>query len=287
MKDFDWELLEALFRSGSLSKAAEALYITQSAVTKRLRGIEDEWGVEVVKRSSKGVTFTEDGIYLAKKAMEILSVQQGIREHFSVHAGEKTMLRLGVPNAVARLHMPKLLKGYLQQYNRLLFHMTNTSSDMIVSKLMDGSLDMGFVCGDFYYDGDKMRLFEERLFMIAPKDVNPAKVDELPLIESYLNPMVKSIVDQWWRNHFGSMPRQLHRVPYSDIAIEMVHNGLGVSFLFGRDWDVDDSRLQIVPLFDMEGNPIRRGVWLMSARSNRRDSAMQEFVDFVKKYYFV
>ena len=67
MRELDWLILRKLYEKRSISKAAEDLYVTQSALTKRVKTIEQEWGVEVVKRSSQGVTFTEDGRYLVKK----------------------------------------------------------------------------------------------------------------------------------------------------------------------------------------------------------------------------
>lgn len=67
MKEIDWKILVVLYEKKSMTKAAEALYMTQSALTKRVRAIEEEWNVEVVRRSSQGVEFTEDGIYLVKR----------------------------------------------------------------------------------------------------------------------------------------------------------------------------------------------------------------------------
>ena len=68
MKNIDWMILKVLYEKRSMTQAAEALYMTQPALTKRIKSIEAEWGIEVVKRSSKGVTFTEEGKYLVKKS---------------------------------------------------------------------------------------------------------------------------------------------------------------------------------------------------------------------------
>ena len=132
MRELDWLILRKLYEKRSISKAAEDLYVTQSALTKRVKTIEQEWGVEVVKRSSQGVTFTEDGRYLVKKAGIMLDFLGEIREHFSERHGVKELVRVGVPNSFARLHMPKLLKGYVDAYNRLQFKTFPNSSDMLI-----------------------------------------------------------------------------------------------------------------------------------------------------------
>lgn len=61
MDNIDWLLMKLLHEKKSLNKTAESLYMTQSAVSKRLQRIEAEWDIKVVKRTSKGVIFTPSG----------------------------------------------------------------------------------------------------------------------------------------------------------------------------------------------------------------------------------
>lgn len=113
MKDLDWRILKVLYEKQSITQAAEVLFVTQSALTKRPRTIENEWGIEIVKRTSKGVIFTEDGKYLAKKAVIMLDFLEEIAVHYAEKDDSKELVRIGVPNSFARLHMPKLMKGYI------------------------------------------------------------------------------------------------------------------------------------------------------------------------------
>lgn len=83
MKDIDWKILTVLYEKRGMTKAAETLYMTQSALTKRIKAMEAEWNIEIVRRKKKGVEFTEDGHYLVKKANIILDFLQEIEEHFS------------------------------------------------------------------------------------------------------------------------------------------------------------------------------------------------------------
>ena len=104
MKDIDWKILMVLYEKRSMTKAAEVLYTTQSALTKRIKAMETEWNIEIVRRSSQGVTFTEDGHYLVKKASIMLDFMKEIEEHFAEKKASREFLRLGVPNSFARLH---------------------------------------------------------------------------------------------------------------------------------------------------------------------------------------
>ncbi len=293
MKDLDWRILKELYEKKSITQAAGSLYITQSALTKRLKNIENEWDIKVAKRTSKGIIFTEDGVYLAQKALIMIDFLEEISEHFEVKRGAKEIVRIGVPNSFARLHMPKLLKGYMVElmktsmevYDALQFKTIANSSDIVIKQLIDGSIDMGIVCGDFNYLGEKILLFDEAMYMILPKGRHLSDVEHMPVIESYWNPVVKSTVDQWWRKYFGSESLNIHKVPYSEIAIEMVENRLGCSFVFGDKWPFDPERADMVPIYDANGNPVRRNVWLMLSDQSFKSKTIMDFVEYVKEYY--
>ena len=243
--------------------------------------------MEVVKRSSQGVTFTEDGRYLVKKAGIMLDFLGEIREHFSERHGVKELVRVGVPNSFARLHMPKLLKGYVDAYNHLQFKTFPNSSDMLIRQITDGTIDIAIVCGDYPFLGEKICLFEEELYIMAPMGTALEDVEHLPIIESYLNPMVKLLLNQWWKDHFGESLHAAHFVPYSDIAIEMVENGLGICFLFGSDWAFDRSRFQLIPIYNKEQEPVSRRVWMMLSDSCYRNQDIMDFISFTEEYYHV
>lgn len=287
MKERDWEILRVLYEKRSMTKAAEALYMTQSALTKRIKAMEDEWGTEIVKRSSKGVNFTEDGRYLVQKATIISDFLEEMRDHLAESGAAKPGLKLGVPNSFARLHMAKLLREYTDRYDEIQVRTVSNSSDVIIQQLVDGTVDAGVICGDYPFLGDKVCLFDEELFVVAPKGTRLDDLERVPLIESYYNPMVKLIIDQWWKIQFGSMPHEAQQVPYSDIAIEMVERGLGICFLFGADWRVDSDKVQTIPIYDKYEKPISRRVWLMWSERCYKSPEIIRFIEFVQDYYCV
>jgi DNA-binding transcriptional LysR family regulator len=285
MKQIDWKILAVLSEKRSITQAAEALFMTQSALTKRLKGMEAEWNVEIVKRTRTGVVFTEDGRYLSQKATIMLDFLQEIEDHFSAGTDIKELVTLGVPNAIARLHLPGVLKEYQQKHDQLTIHTVINSSNILFNQLVDGSIDLAILCGDFPYAGEKTLLFQENLYALVPKGVIIDQIDQYPLIFSYLNPLVKAVADQWWKGHFGSLPHPAHIVPYSDIAIKMVENGLGVTLLFGTDWDIDRENLQLIPLYDTDGAVVQRPIWLMSSERCFKSERIMNFISFVENYY--
>lgn len=285
MKEIDWKILIVLYEKKSMTKAAETLYMTQSALTKRVHAIENEWNVEVVHRTSQGVTFTDEGRYLVKKANIMLDFLKEIGDHFASHHTTKKLLKIGVPNSFARIHMPELLKEYFENYNEVQIETVNNPSDVIINQVTAGSIDIGIICGDFPFLGEKLCLFNEEMYMVTPKGVKMEDIEHLPLVESNFNPIVKLTVNQWWRNHFNTMPQETHRVPYADIAIEMVENGLGVTFVFGNKWKVNEEKAQKLAVYDANGDAVSRNVWMMVNDECFQSPELMDFVAFVEKYY--
>lgn len=287
MKEIDWKILITLYEKKSMTKAAEELFMTQSALTKHVRAIENEWNIEVVRRNSQGVSFTDEGKYLVNKANIMLDFMKEIEEHFAQNHSQKQLLRLGVPNSFARIHMPELLKEYFEEYSNIQIETITNPSDVIINQLTNGSIDIGIICGDFPFLGEKVCLFNEEMYMVTPKGVKMEEIEHLPLVESYFNPIVKLTVTQWWRNHFNVMPQETHRVPYADIAIEMVENGLGVTFVFGDKWKVNEEKAQKLAVYDNQGKMVNRSVFMMVSDECFQSPEIMDFVSFVEKYYQV
>lgn len=285
MREMDWKILKVLYEKRSMTQAAEVLYMTQSALTKRIQAMESEWEVEIVKRSSKGVSFTEDGKYLVKRAHIMLDFLSETEQYFSQKKVKREIVKIGIPNSFARLHMPRLFREYTEQCDRVQIKTISNSSDVIIRQITDGTVDIGIICGDYPYLGKKFCLFEEELYIVAPRGSKIEDIEQMPLIESFFNPMVKLLTVQWWKNRFGSIPHETYHVPYSDIVIEMAENGLGIGFLFGAAWKINEEKLQLMRVYDRDGQTVKRKVWMMVSDYCYQSRDVKEFIEFVKQYY--
>jgi DNA-binding transcriptional LysR family regulator len=68
MRDQDWAIISKLHSEKNITRTADLVFMTQPTLTKRIQQIEEELGIALVTRSSKGVVFTPEGEYVAKKA---------------------------------------------------------------------------------------------------------------------------------------------------------------------------------------------------------------------------
>ena len=183
-----------IVESGSLAKASRQLYIAQPSLSQQVAKLEDEVGKQLLNRSSKGVTPTENGLALYHQARFILrQVDQALtiarRESAEVHG----MTSLGLPATTVMAIGVPLVRRLRERYPNILLNVVEGMSGHLAQMLRAGQLDMAILFSpDAAPDLPVISLLEEDLFVLLPKAsslVEPertsltlAETAQLPLI---------------------------------------------------------------------------------------------------------
>ena len=123
MKDSDWEILYRLYETPNITKVANMLYISQPSLTKRLKSIEEEFNIKIVDRTSKGVEFTPEGEYLAKKAESYMKFIEEIRNDLKSYKEEyQGVISIGSAYSFSRFELADLLSEYSKNHPGVSFH---------------------------------------------------------------------------------------------------------------------------------------------------------------------
>ena len=129
-------------QTGTTSKAAEILHISQPSVSAAIRELEQEFSVRLFSRESRNLKLTEEGNLLLSRANDLLS-RADETEQIMHNLGEKTrILRIGVPPMIASLILPKLFSVI---GNDLRITITERGRDELLNELIDGQLDFAFL----------------------------------------------------------------------------------------------------------------------------------------------
>jgi DNA-binding transcriptional LysR family regulator len=99
-------------RLGSLSKAAELLCVTQPAVSKRIKFLEEQYGRPLLDRSGPQVRLTDAGRLVLQKAQALLEIESELEAGLHLMAG-KTRLSFGSTQAFGIAHLPKILSSFM------------------------------------------------------------------------------------------------------------------------------------------------------------------------------
>jgi len=286
MEDRDWLILQVLYEQKNITKTAHILFLSQPALTARLRQIEEEFGAKIVYRCSKGVHFTTQGEYLAKSAGEMLLKIRTIKEHVSNMEKEVTgTLRLGASNFFTKYKLPPLLKLFRNQYPQVEFKVTTGWSKDVFNSLYNQDIHVGFIRGDYSWQGEKYLLSEESMCIASIDKIDINDLPHLPMIDYQTDSSIKPLIDNWWRDTFSEPPSIIMSVNQLDTCKEMVVNGLGYAII-PRIILNDMENLHIIDLTDKNGNPIIRRTWMIYHHELLEMNIIKVFVDFIKTLDF-
>lgn len=129
-------------REENMSKAAERMHISQSALSKQLKGLEEELGKKLFVRHSFSIELTEEGMLLRKRAEDLLSMADKITAEFAsmddIIGGN---IYFGCAESYQIRHLAALIKRFKKQYPGFHYHITSGDTEQVTEKLDKGLLD--------------------------------------------------------------------------------------------------------------------------------------------------
>lgn len=133
-------------RTGSLTKAAEQLHITQPAVSQTIRQLETKLGGQLFFRTAKGVSLTTEGEVLFRYIEQAFSFmetgEKKIAEMHGLLAGE---INIGASDTLCKHYLLPYLEQFHREYPDIRIRVTNRTSPETIALLKDGRIDFGIV----------------------------------------------------------------------------------------------------------------------------------------------
>jgi LysR family transcriptional regulator, salicylic acid-responsive activator of bsdBCD len=135
---------EAIAEEGHITKAAKRLFMTQPSLSQQLKILENELGVTLVERSSRGIRLTDAGHLLQERAGQILALLRTttveIRE---LHAGSKGTLTIGTIASSGGALLPGFIRTFQQNYPCVKFQFWEGDTYRILDLLNNGVIEVG------------------------------------------------------------------------------------------------------------------------------------------------
>jgi LysR family transcriptional regulator, hydrogen peroxide-inducible genes activator len=162
--------LDAVARFNHFGKAADHCAVTQPALSMQIQDLERTLGLQLVERRAKGVSLTDAGRDIARRASRILAETRDLRD-YARHRGSvlSGALHLGVIPSVAPYVLPQLMPPLRETYPDLDLHIRETQTGTLVQQLLDGSLDLLFLALPVEAASvETLALFEDRFWLAMP-----------------------------------------------------------------------------------------------------------------------
>ncbi|MDR3678369.1 MAG: LysR family transcriptional regulator [Flavipsychrobacter sp.] len=177
MLDFRLRVFHTVAKLLNFTKAAGVLNVTQPAVTKHIKELEQEYKVTLFDRQPNALALTEAGQLLYRHAINIMEQYELL--DFDMNAIHNKLigdLHVGASTTIAQYVLGPVLASFHKRYPDVQVHLTNENSNHIIQLLLQKDIDMGFVEGKTNNNSVQYTQYIE---------------DELVLVCSAKNPLYK------------------------------------------------------------------------------------------------
>lgn len=147
MNDWDLRIFETVARLGGIGRAASQLNTVQSNVTTRMRHLEEELGVFLLDRHSRGVMLTAAGKRLQPFAAQILDLLDDARRAARDDGIPNGCLAIGTLETTAALRLPSVLAAFAQAYPAVDLSLVTGTTSSLIEAVLTRHLDGAFVVG--------------------------------------------------------------------------------------------------------------------------------------------
>lgn len=235
------EMFKAIVDTGSFTKAGEKLFVSQSAVSRQIKLLEEELGEPVFQRTPKKVHLTEAGQlvlqYCNRVFNEIGLLKSEVSDLSELRRGT---VRLGGGMSVCTYLYPTLLKKYHQRYPMVDVSISTGTNDEILKQMREHEVDLALLSLPFHDpDLEVGRAVREEMLLILPQDHPLARQDgpvpfeslpESPFIHFERGSNTRQLIDEIFREREIWPPKTME-IQNVEITKALVEIGLGLSIV--------------------------------------------------------
>lgn len=278
-------LIQAVAEEGSVTRAGNRLFLTQSALSHQLRDAEEKLGVLLFNRINRRMILTPAGERLLKSAQTILGEMQRAEEDIKqIALSREGILRLSTECYTCYHWLPSMLKVFNQKYPRIEVQIVVEATRAPHQALLDGKIDLALVSSPVRNSKIvSQSLFEDELVVIMSAD-HPLASRSFIKAEDFIDEHLmiycapeESLAVQQVLAPAGVSPRKISNVQLTEAIIEMTKAGVGIGILtrWAVATQVEAGAIRALPL-------TRKGLYRRWAaatlKSNSTPPYLSEFV---------
>jgi LysR family cys regulon transcriptional activator len=263
----------------NVSATAQSLFTSQPGISKQIRMLEDELGVEIFARSGKHLTeITPAGKLIIEAAGEVLQRVEGIKQAARDFADNtRGTLSVATTHTQARYVLPTVIKEFMARYPNVTLNMQQGTPAQIAAMASDGEVDFAIATEalELYDNLIMMPCYRWNRCILVPKEHPLTKVKRLTLEEVAQHPIVTYVFGFTGRSKLDSAFKRQNLTPQvvftaadADVIKTYVRLGLGIGIVAHMAYNPSaDSDLVALPaehLFDSSVTRIgcRRGTFM-------------------------
>lgn len=272
-------------------KAATRLFISQPPLSRQIRELEEELGVQLFLRNNKRVSLTDAGKYFKTEVDEVLArLEESKRIVKQIHAGESGEFKIGYISSVYQTYLAEVLKSMHQLFPFIKTSLYEVPTITQIHELEQGKLDVGILRAPVHSEKLTLKsLFFDPFVVVIPASGQFNTHQELVLLIKN-SPFIffnKEFAPQYSDRlleiceRMGFKPDITHEANNVHSILQLVEAGLGVSIL-PASLKQQYAYLQ-VSFIELENIPVNTEVVLAYKQSNK-SAALKWFIENYNRY---
>ena len=282
--------------SGSFSKAAKELFLTQPTISAHISSLEKELNVRLFIRNTKEVSLSDDGKDLYRYAKQITDLEKAIEERFYMDSDDgKHLITIAASTIPAQYLLPKVLMCYRERYPKEQIKIMETDSSEVVTQVVDHMVDVGFTGTVLEKKHCKyIPFYKDELAVIAPdtpeyrilKEQNRDDIDWIkrkPLILREEGSGTRKEAEKQLKNA-GIFMEDLDivaSIANQETIKKSVKQGMGITVLSRLAAEDEDGLL----IFPIPGADEGRDINLVYNKNYQMTRSADRFIRIVKEVY--
>ena len=175
----DLRYFETIAELGHLGRAAERLSLTQPALTRCVRRLEESFGTELFERAGRGIRLTSAGEALLARARRLhVAADETAREMLDFARGDSGHIKLGIVPTAAQFLLPPVCRALLTETQHIYLKTVIGQDDVLTPSLKSGDLDLLITFGGPPDDELEAHPIVEDVMVVAASKTHRAIAEE-------------------------------------------------------------------------------------------------------------
>lgn len=292
--EINFELYKVFYFVGkylSFSKAANNLYISQSAVSQSIKLLEEKLDSKLFFRHTKEVKFTVEGELLFKHIEQAFNfIKSGERSVGEIHSLKSGEVKIGASDTICKYYLIPFLKKFHEIYPDIKIRIINRPSPICTELLKKGSVDISVInlphesihknmhfrqikkIQDVFIAGNNFK-------QIKNKELSLKELENYPLLLLEKNSTTRNFLDAFLKKHNVDITPEFE-LGSIDLLIELTKIGLGISYVM-LDAVQDALETEKVFILNIKEKPLQRSIGVIHNINIPIPIAAQKFIDLL------
>lgn len=287
-----YRIFYVVAETGNITKASEQLCISQPAVTKQIKNLENQLNTPLFIRTKKGVVLNECGqkIFLdVKQALTLLEeTNSKIKDFTELNTGT---IKIGISTTLMRKYLLKYVEKFHNNYPNIVVDIYTDPTKELIEKLKKGMIDL--IIGKFldnfdkdlnYYELDKTKyifMANKNYFDLRNLTLNSKDLKNYPiLLQEYPSNSRISVEKYFESNHVSIEPKM--NIASSNLLIDFIDMGYGIGYVTEL-YVKDELKKGVLYEVNIRPQPEQISFGIISLKNNVMTTHCKKFIETLKK----